>query len=43
MKKFTFVIGLGKVEIVAKNEIEARSKLKHINQRSLVLIRQINV
>jgi len=38
MKRFIFSYGLAKVEVIAKNEVEARSKLK-IDQRQLSLIK----
>lgn len=39
MKTFTFTLGHGTIEVTGKNEVDARAKLKNVNQRDLKLVK----
>jgi len=39
MKTYIFTYGQGTIEVTGKNEIEARAKLKNVNQRDLKLVK----
>lgn len=39
MKTFIFLLGFGKIEVRGKNEIDARAKLKNVNQKELKLLK----